>query len=895
MKKKIIILLFLLFQPTSLYFSQIKPGSHLWFSGFDAGVSSQGFGGVASKDSAFFSSVNPATIATINNLRVFSSGSIESPFFGVTFGIASPISPGGNLYASTEYLHYDQTALTRIGYGKKVRSDLAFGMEGLLNFHNDPLKFHVGGGFSLGVLWMPKDFIPFEYGWGFKDFSFGSKIKLVFFPTSGVSQNIYPQFIIQNGIEATFMDYGATRWGLVMDYAIGAVPLPRNKDSHFITWFSLATRFTFWKVWDISVGTVLGTFNLGFGNHKILPFTLSTALGHEWDSFSVKARYNLGAHVFFNKLEYRHTLGIELGFGYKNKRALKATLSVENNKNGTNYFSPNEDLIDDTVTLLPYVIETNNINAWRLNIEDQQGNLVKTFEGKYEKLEDNYTVGDFFKAYFLPNKSTLIPQKIVWNGKDNKKQQVSDGIYHATLQLRYNENEITTSDTNIIIVDNTKPTATITPSVKTLYLGDDPKQRLIFTQEMSVDPWRVKFVDQSDQTLLADWVWKENEAPITNVWELKNPLRVNVASGLYSYIACSIDKAGNISTIIISNIGIETKPRKPSITSDIKSFSPNHDDEFDFVKIFPGDNATIGLVSSKVLIYNSSGDIVKSNIIDVNNIPSLLIWDGKDGNSKKLDDGSYFFVLENEFDDKQIFHSNPLIIELDTSIPSFTLNYSPKRFSPDKDSINDNLNIFFKTEDVTGIGAWTISLRDQDGKTLKEFTGDQAEKSFSWIPDKGTLNGGDVINLDLKIVDVLKNKLEYTIAKIKIDVLLDIYEKNLILTTNTAFFSEGKGVLEKEGFAYLDNIWDLVSDHKTDILVIKTGASFYESSNSEYEANRLALLRAESIKAYLIKKGISEKNIRIDINIANEMNMKKQENLRRIRILLEKDLNTLKE
>ncbi|MGL4388903.1 MAG: gliding motility-associated C-terminal domain-containing protein, partial [Brevinema sp.] len=750
MKKNYIFLYFLclIFHPRSFYFSQIKAGSQLWYSGFNAGVSSQGFGGVASKDSAFFSSVNPATAATINNFRVFSSGSIESPNFSAVLGIASPIITGGTLYASTEYLQYDQTTLTRIGYGKKVRSDLSFGMEGILNFHNDPLKFYLGGGFTLGVLWLPPDFIPIKDGWGFSNFSFGTKLNIVFFPIAGISENPAPQFVFQNGIEATFMDFGNAKWKFITDFAIGFVPLPRKNDVHLLTWLSLATSFTFWNIWDISVGTLLGNHQLGFGSNNILPFTFSTALGYEWDTFSFKVRYNLGADLFFNELEYRHTVGMELGFGQNNKKNIKAILSVQNNKNLTNYFSPNADLLEDTVTLLPSIIEAKNVNAWRINIENKSGYTVKTFEGNNKKIDSEYYIINFLEAYFVPTKSTIIPEKIIWDGKDNKDKIVPDGTYIATLQLRYNEDQITTSQSNIIIVDTEAPTAKITPSVKTLYLGDDPRQRLIFEQELSKDPWSVKLIDQADQSSLAEWVWAAGKAPLTNIWELKNPLRVNVASGYYSYIACSLDKSGNMAKVVVSNIGIETKPRKPTITSDFKSFSPNHDDEFDFVKIFPGDNARIGLVSSKILVYNSAGDIVRSTNINISNIPSLLVWDGKDSSEKKLDDGSYFFILENTFDDKEVFHSNPLIIELDNSAPNFTLDYSPKRFSPDKDSINDNLKLFLKANDVTGIGHWSIALRNNDGETLKEFTGDQAEKSFSWIPEKDSISSGDIIYID---------------------------------------------------------------------------------------------------------------------------------------------------
>ncbi|MGL4394388.1 MAG: hypothetical protein ACRCS8_04100 [Brevinema sp.] len=887
----ILSLFILIFLGKLPHFAQIQAGSTLWYSGFDAGVSSQGFGGVASKNSGFFTSVNPATAATIKDFRMFSSGSIESPNFSAMLGVASPTSPGGTIYASTEYLHYDQTALTRVGYGKKVRSDLALGMEGILNFHNDPARFHIGGGFSFGILWLPKDPLPIKNGWGFADFSFGSKMKLVFFPISGISDNPAPHFVLQNGIEATFMDYGKAKWKFIADYALGVAPLQNKNSVSFLTWFSLATSFTFWNVWEIGVGTILGNNNLGFGANQILPFTFSTAFGYEWDSFSMKLRYNLGADMFFDELEYRHTVGMELGFGQKNKKNVRATLFVNNNRNLLHYFSPNGDGVEDTLTLLPSIIETNNINAWRINIQNELGQVVKVVEQSPENVDDSYSVADFFKAYFIPSKSTIIPERIIWDGKDRNQQVVPDGVYVATLQLRYNEDQITTSQSNIIFVDNTAPTAKITPNVKTLYLGDDTTKKLEFIQEMSPDAWKVKFVDESDNSALGEWSWNEGEAPLTNSWGLKNPARVNVASGTYSYIATSIDKAGNSNTIIVTNIGIETKPRKPILTSSEKAFSAKQNTNG--MKISLGEIATVGLTGSKFILYNSAGAILQSTNLDISNMPAEMIWDGKDPSGKIIADGSYLFILENSYDDNQVFHSDPLIFEFDNTAPTYKIDYMPKRFSPDKDGINDDLQILLMAQDVTGVESWSISVRNDNGETLKEFSGKELESVLSWNPEKGLLKTAQFIYLDLRITDTLKNSSETRVASIKIDVLLDNTDKNLILSDSRGYFTEGKGILEDNIFSYLDEIYELTKDYPTDVLVIKTGSYLVEALDSEYEANRLAILRSESVKAYLVRKGIPARNIRAEFSVSDEKNRAAQNELRRVRITLEKDRNTL--
>ncbi len=51
-------------------------GSQLWYTGFNAAVSAQGYSGAASKGSAFYSFINPASSALNDNIRIIGSGNV---------------------------------------------------------------------------------------------------------------------------------------------------------------------------------------------------------------------------------------------------------------------------------------------------------------------------------------------------------------------------------------------------------------------------------------------------------------------------------------------------------------------------------------------------------------------------------------------------------------------------------------------------------------------------------------------------------------------------------------------------------------------------------------------------------------------------------------------------
>ncbi len=845
-------------------------GEQLWYSGFNGNITATGYGGLAVKDSYNF--LNPA--ANAENIRLFSSGNISSDGWGGSFGISTPVELGGIFFAGTQHLNFDDTYLVNVGYGKNVQSELAFGLEGLLSIHPNVTSGVIGGGFRMGFLWSPDFHI--ENNWGFGDFSLGAVWKMLVHPTGETCNNPTPEMLWQVGIDATIMKYSQARWKFILDYSVGFVPF--GEDIYFQTWASLGTTFTFWDIWDISAGTILGNNGLGFGDNQVLPYTVGTSIHHEWDSFSAKIAYSFGGQKFFDQPEYIHTVALELGIGQKPSTNRAAVLTTKNHQQLTNYFSPNEDLMLDTVVFQSHIMGK-NINGWELVIVNSRGAVVRTF--KEDETKADSKVGAFVYNYFMPTRSLYIPNQIVWDGKDNQCEYVPEGVYRAMLTAKYDENKQISSEINTIIVDTTKPSGIINIREPYVFLGDDPTSVLKIGQTLSSnDPWTAKLVDNADNKVVAQWFWKKGEVPTFIEWQLDNPKRINVGYGKFSYIASSFDQAGNYTEERFTNITIETRKRNPRITINKSKFSPANGDT---VTITPKYGVTTGLTNSILSVYDQSGKKVHSIPQNVTNLSKEIVWNGTDNNKKIVGDGLYIVALEQYYIDKEQFDSPPLLVEVDTTPPLFRTDITPRRFSPDGDNINDALKIDFTVLDAHDLAKWTISILNNDDVVLCRFQGRDSEKSFFWYPNK-RLSSGELLYFNIEICDDLGNKLETIFHELRVDILLD--KEGRIITENQAFFEEGLSNLSTEMYSYLNEIWEYYKYNPKDKIRVLTRASFQEASMNRAETEKLAVSRANATKSYLMSKGINDNNIEIEVHVFNEKNEKRQQALRQLQIFL---------
>ena len=227
-----------------------------------------------------------------------------------------------------------------------------------------------------------------------------------------------------------------------------------------------------------------------------------------------------------------------------------------------------------------------------------------------------------------------------------------------------------------------------------------------------------------------------------------------------------------------------------------------------------------------------------------------------------------------------------MIVYLDTTAPIFDTQFSPNRFSPDGDGIDDVLKIDFFAEDIHNISNWAIAIRHEE-KILHSFKGTTNKTTLFWYPNN-PLKSKDTLSFEIVIQDTLGNTIDTVFHQIKIDLLTDFSDKNLIITETVAYFEPGMGIIAGDMFTYLDEVWAYYQENPQDKIKILSQAYYEESEHSKTEAYKLGIMRGDAIKQYLINKGIQEQNIDIEVQAYDEKNSKKQKALRQAKIYITK-------
>jgi TolB-like protein len=98
------------------------------------------------------------------------------------------------------------------------------------------------------------------------------------------------------------------------------------------------------------------------------------------------------------------------------------------------FISPNRDGVSESVLFVPDVLEALALQSWKVEIADEEGQVVRSEKG--------------FGA---------LPQGFLWRGVDNKENPVKDGLYFCRLIAKDEAGNTTTALSEKVVVDATAP------------------------------------------------------------------------------------------------------------------------------------------------------------------------------------------------------------------------------------------------------------------------------------------------------------------------------------------------------------------------------------------------------------------------------------------------------
>jgi len=503
-------------------------------------------------------------------------------------------------------------------------------------------------------------------------------------------------------------------------------------------------------------------------------------------------------------------------------------------------FSPNGDKVKDTQTfeIKTKLSKDNKVVNWELTIKD-------------EKDFDVYSI----------KKDGDLPQTIEWDGKDNNKQNLSDGYYTASLKVNFSATDAS-SKTKSFIIDTTPPKIDVASTSPVFSPNSDGNldNFEILQKGSNEDLWEAQIVNNENTVL---WEGFYNGTPKEKeLWNGKD-LGGNIQkNGMYKYQIKSTDLAGNT---IKADLNIELKNvyTKAFITLDDERFSPNKDGKFDSLKFRPFVNVKDDLDVYKIEILDKDKKVVKT-YQGTKTIPEMIEWDGLTNDNTISKDDFYTIKLSTiyRFGNRPQIESTQFI--LDTTPPEMKISYNPEFFSPDNDGVDDELEIGIDSQDLSGIKNWDISILSPDKKKkFYSFTG--IGKPTAKIVWNGLGNNGELVDsaedYPTKVIceDNVGNVLEKNLSDILVDILvIKLDDGRLkIKINNIEFKAESAEMTDSPKNEKIINlVAKALKKYSQYRILIEGHANKFKEGLDEKRAKILSDDRAKFILNILTKKGI---------------------------------------
>jgi flagellar hook assembly protein FlgD len=459
------------------------------------------------------------------------------------------------------------------------------------------------------------------------------------------------------------------------------------------------------------LGFPLNPFNTfyGVGVENVLFDTVSLKAGLNFGIEDIEP-YSFGVDVFFNikdtdftlsysllptkfpdgSTEYVHNAGVSVAFGRYDKKPPEAAVNVQNV-----YFSPNHDGINDRGRFNMSIRDNTLVFGWKLDIVDDGGRPVKTFEAQDVRKIRRMTLKKYVSRIFARKQEVEIPESIEWDGQDEEGNEVPDGTYHYTLTAwDENENRTVTQrgslivDTLVPIVEAKADDLLFSPN------GDGAKETItIDVESANIEPDdEVTFLieDRDGNAVYREVVrgWKGTHY----VWDGRNSSGGLVDEGLYRFSVTALDRAANRTESTVEGIYVRTGYENVSVSPSMKAFSPNGDghSDIDEIKLFTSGKE--GLTFWQLAVVDESGKTMRL-FEGGQDFPDVISYDGKTDGGRVLPDGLYTLQFKLLYESGNHPESFYKFLRIDNTPPSIAVDLSTTAFSPNGDGVKDTMTI----------------------------------------------------------------------------------------------------------------------------------------------------------------------------------------------------------
>jgi outer membrane protein OmpA-like peptidoglycan-associated protein len=482
--------------------------------------------------------------------------------------------------------------------------------------------------------------------------------------------------------------------------------------------------------------------------------------------------------------------------------------------------------------------------------------------------------------------SLPLPERIVWDGRNDRGVVVSDGRYRPSLFVTVSDVDTLESAGEWITVDTTPPAASVALTGPRVLSpdGDGIQDELRFSLNIeSEDRW-----DRLDHRFLL--VRRDSEdpgapgtsvasavpdlVPGENVWVPRSADGTVLPDGRYAVVVELEDQAGNLERFVSDGFLIDTRPVTAFVRVNRGAVNPTGEAPLDRVTVTPVVSDRAGLVEWQVRIIDDNRGVSVLEIEgDGETPPEPFQWPGDgstDGDADQPADGTYYARFEARY------HHGPRLLResprfrVDTTGPDVSVSVDPQPFSPDGDGVDDIVSFRLVAEDPSPIRYWYLEVYDPRGAFFYDQGGDGPPPDvIRW--DGRARNGETVLSAEeypwrLEIADSLGN-VQFTEGVLAVDILVEPYEggyriqvPSITFPPNSAeLMLDGDDEVARKNRDVLDRVAEILSRYPEYSVTVEGHAVNLSGTQREEseELQPLSRMRAEAVRQALVRRGVS--------------------------------------
>ncbi len=369
-------------------------------------------------------------------------------------------------------------------------------------------------------------------------------------------------------------------------------------------------------------------------------------------------------------------------------------------------FSPNDDGVQDVLTILPIIGNPRGINNWRFMVSDSA-----SLEPVYEIEGDD------------------VPSQITFDGNSTTGAALADGSYFASLQLFYvfgNQPEVISPPFQI---DTVRPEVTAQSDTTVISPnGDGVQDTFIAMVTGSTEQlWFTEIRNEDNEAVLTE-EWR-GTLPSQLTWDARNVEGRIVPDGQYRLHVYTTDRAGNSTEISHVAVQVDTTESDIIVSPEFLSFSPNGDGVQDTIRLFTTlTNFSDETVSYEFAIRTTDGTLVS---VEEGNrrLPTSFRWDGSNQNNQLADNTEYIARLAVQLPNGNRAEAASVPFTLDTMAPELQASLLYSVFSPDGDGVKDSIPVFMQSSRER---EWLFEVRDATDVVYTEHISDAALDDRVW-------------------------------------------------------------------------------------------------------------------------------------------------------------------